>query len=200
VVRLGINVTVHDRRKKGSRKRNKKRVCRQDVKEICKYAVKHFKSRDKYFKELHDAFDKGRVSATMVLQEVMECIRACVRCAERDARADGKTGQQVKKNVGAAWFDEECKMVNDRAWAYRRKSQAAKKAIPPLPLEEVQAMDKHASELRAHFQRMRRRKISHLKQEAHRRLIEAYFSSKPQSFWDVFKGGTKFQLWIGGCQ
>ena len=109
----------------------------------------------------------------------MESIRECVKLAEREA-IKGKIRHEKEERAGSAWLDDECKVVNDRVWAARRNYSAARRAIPPLPQEDLKVLSQHLMDMRGDLQRMKRRKMLQVKHEMHRKLIRDYFSSSPQ--------------------
>ena len=93
--------------------------------------------------------------------------------------------------MGAAWYDEECEVVNERARAARWNLRDAKRAIPPLQEVDLEAMQDLVTTLRADYQRMARRKQKQQKHDLQKQLIKDYYSSSPKNFWDVFKQGLK---------
>ena len=93
--------------------------------------------------------------------------------------------------LGAAWYDAECRVVNERAQAARRNLRDAKRAVPPLQKVELHAMHDQIKTMRADFQRMARRKQTQQKHDVQKQLIMDYYSSSPKNFWDVFKKGLQ---------
>ena len=101
-----------------------------------------------------------------------------------------QTGKE-EENVGAAWYDAECRVVNERAQAARRNLRDAKRAVPPLQKVELDAMHDQVKTMRSDFQRMARRKQTQQKHDVQKQLIRDYYSSSPKNFWDVFKKGLQ---------
>ena len=193
VIRVDIRVKEYARRsrEKKGKKRGGVKVCRPDVGKVAAYATKHFQRREEHFQKLHGELLEGKVSATEVLQEVMGGIRQCVRLANEEAVRKGKISGKKEGNVGAAWYDEECEVVNERARAARWNLRDAKRAIPPLQEVDLEAMQDLVTTLRADYQRMARRKQKQQKHDLQKQLIKDYYSSSPKNFWDVFKQGLK---------
>ena len=193
MIRWNIIVHHHPRRDrgKGKKQRARNKVCRPDISQLKRYAVKHFRAREQHFDSIHTAFEKGDISATAALQQVVDSVKACVKMAERDARNDTIPSHEVEEIKGALWWDEEYKVAHDRFFTNRHKYLLAKKAVPPLSQHDLDAMSEHSRALRADLQRLGRRKRSQMKQEMQKQLIRAYFSSCPKDFWDVFKQGLR---------
>jgi len=188
VIRVDLTVKEYERRFRGDKKKKRGgcKVCRPDVGKMAAYATKHFQNREDSYKKLHGDFLEGKVSATDVLKEVMEGIRKCVRLARAEAERKGKISGKKEENVGAAWYDEECRVVNERAQAARWRLRDAKREVPPLQKEELDAMQDQVKTMRGDFQRMARRKEIQQKHDVQKQLIRDYYSSSPKNFWDLF--------------
>ena len=193
VIRVDLTVKEYERRCRENKKEKRGgcKVCRPDVGKMAAYATKHFQSREDSYKELHGEFLEGKVSATYVLKEVMEGIRKCGRLARAEAEKRGKISGKKEENVGPAWYDAECRVVNERAQAARWNLRDAKRAVPPLQKEELDAMHDQVRTMRGDFRRMARRKQTQQKHDVQKQLIRDYYSSSPKNFWDVFKKGLQ---------